>query len=68
MDEPLYDEFGNYIGPELRSSDDEDSDAESERSERDEASDAASDDEVGDLAFVWATIASLSLTGLFVGG
>ena len=30
MDETLYDEFGNYIGPTLKSSDEEESESESE--------------------------------------
>lgn len=30
MDETLYDEFGNYIGPALKSSDEEESESESE--------------------------------------
>uniref|UniRef100_K3WMC9 Tr-type G domain-containing protein n=1 Tax=Globisporangium ultimum (strain ATCC 200006 / CBS 805.95 / DAOM BR144) TaxID=431595 RepID=K3WMC9_GLOUD len=48
MEESLYDEFGNYIGPELRSSDEEESgsESESERSARDDAeSDEDDDDE-----------------------
>lgn len=50
MEESLYDEFGNYIGPELRSSDDEESgsESESERSEngggRDDSDDEDSDE------------------------
>ena len=31
MDTDLYDEFGNYIGPELESDEDEDSDEHEER-------------------------------------
>lgn len=48
MEESLYDEFGNYIGPELRSSDEEDSgsESESERSENSGRGDNSDGDEV----------------------
>ena len=36
MDTDLYDEFGNYIGPELGSDDDDDDDSEEEVMEREE--------------------------------
>ena len=36
MDSDLYDEFGNYIGPELDSDDDEEEHLPAEREERDE--------------------------------
>lgn len=48
MEESLYDEFGNYIGPELRSSDDESgSESESERSDArsDRGDDSDNDDD-----------------------
>lgn len=51
MEESLYDEFGNYIGPEIRSSDEEESGSEaSEEAERsdDDASDRAEDDDDAD--------------------
>lgn len=46
MDEPLYDEFGNYIGPELRSSDSEAaSDSDSERDDASDVDGGAADDD-----------------------
>ena len=36
MDTDLYDEFGNYVGPELGSDDDDDDDSEEEVMEREE--------------------------------
>merc|ERR550539_2213279 len=36
MDPDLYDEFGNYVGPDLESEDDSDSDAEQEQEEEEE--------------------------------
>lgn len=51
MEESLYDEFGNYIGPEIRSSDEDESESEtSEAAERsdDDASDRGDDDEDAD--------------------
>lgn len=33
MDQDLYDEFGNYIGPELDSDDDDEEDSDDEREE-----------------------------------
>lgn len=51
MDDNLYDEFGNYIGPELGdSSEEEDSDDEEEEEEEEEEGDG--DGEVGQLAFL----------------
>ena len=47
MDDSLYDEFGNYIGPELRSSDEEDaseSEAESEPEQSADEDDEREDD------------------------
>jgi len=43
MDQELYDEFGNYIGPELDDSDEEESEEEEEeeKEERDEEKDDA---------------------------
>lgn len=35
MDQDLYDEFGNYIGPELDSDDDDEEDSDDEREEQD---------------------------------
>ena len=49
MDDNLYDEFGNYIGPELGdSSEEEDSDDEEEEEEEEEEGDG--DGEVGQFA------------------
>lgn len=39
MEDSLYDEFGNYIGPELRSSDEEESQSEASDSERGQSDD-----------------------------
>lgn len=39
MEDSLYDEFGNYIGPELRSSDEEDSQSEASDSDRGQSDD-----------------------------
>lgn len=39
MEDSLYDEFGNYIGPELRSSDEEDSHSEASDSDRGQSDD-----------------------------
>ena len=36
MDSDLYDEFGNYIGPELESDDDDDDDSEEEQKEEED--------------------------------
>ena len=51
-DQELYDEFGNYIGPDLDSSDDEDDDDDSDREETrnvpDDASDVSADDDDDD--------------------
>ena len=55
MSEELYDEFGNYIGPELdSSSEDESSDEESEQQQQEGGSgggfgDAEPDEDVSDL-------------------
>ena len=50
MDDNLYDEFGNYIGPELGdSSEEEDSDDEEEEEEEEEGD---GDGEVGPLLYV----------------
>jgi hypothetical protein len=52
MEESLYDEFGNYIGPEIRSSDEEESESEAseaaERSDDDESDRGEDDDDVED--------------------
>ena len=47
MDSDLYDEFGNYIGPELESDEDEDSDEQQER--------AANEEEVNKSTGCWRT-------------
>ena len=39
MDSELYDEFGNYIGPDLDSDDDDDLDIEADQDEVDEIAD-----------------------------
>lgn len=43
MDQDLYDEFGNYIGPELDSDDDDEEDSDDEREEH-------ADREYGDVS------------------
>jgi hypothetical protein len=52
MEESLYDEFGNYIGPEIRSSDEEESESEAseaaERSDDDESDRGEDNDDVDD--------------------
>ena len=46
MDSDLYDEFGNYVGPELESDDDDDdSEEEQKEEEEDREFDEAMDDE-----------------------
>ena len=47
MDQDLYDEFGNYIGPELDSDDDDEEDSDDEREEH-------ADREYGDVSAYWA--------------
>lgn len=58
MEDSLYDEFGNYIGPEIRSSDE--SESESEASQRspsdDERSEAGDDGEDRDGADLGASM------------
>ena len=48
MDADLYDEFGNYIGPELDSDDDDDDDEEEDYPDQDQEMNGYDDDDAGE--------------------
>ena len=58
MDQDLYDEFGNYIGPELDSDDDDEEDSDDEREEH-------ADREYGDVSAFCDTVLIDSLVYIY---